>query len=71
MSDRQDGGPVYLCPMHREVRQAGPGKCQRCGMALVPEGARFALLQHVTKNPMALAILAAVAAAVLIVAMNW
>lgn len=27
---------VYTCPMHPEVRQAGPGSCPICGMALEP-----------------------------------
>ena len=27
---------VYLCPMHPEVRQIGPGDCPKCGMALEP-----------------------------------
>lgn len=27
---------IYTCPMHPEVRQAGPGTCPRCGMALEP-----------------------------------
>ncbi len=26
----------YTCPMHPEVKQNGPGKCPKCGMALVP-----------------------------------
>jgi Cu+-exporting ATPase len=30
-------GAVYTCPMHPEVRQAGPGSCPICGMALEPE----------------------------------
>ena len=25
----------YTCPMHPEVKQKGPGKCPKCGMALV------------------------------------
>jgi Cu+-exporting ATPase len=29
---------VYVCPMHPEVRQQGPGACPNCGMALEPEG---------------------------------
>ena len=30
-------GPTdYTCPMHPEVRQAGPGPCPKCGMALEP-----------------------------------
>ena len=28
---------IYVCPMHPEVRQAGPGICPICGMALEPE----------------------------------
>jgi Cu+-exporting ATPase len=31
-------GTVYTCPMHREIRQAGPGTCPICGMALEPAG---------------------------------
>jgi P-type Cu+ transporter len=30
-------GSTYTCPMHPEVRQAGPGTCPICGMALEPE----------------------------------
>lgn len=28
-------GVTYTCPMHPEVKQQGPGKCPKCGMALV------------------------------------
>ena len=30
-------GAIYTCPMHPEVRRAGPGSCPACGMALEPE----------------------------------
>ena len=30
-------GAIYICPMHPEIRQAGPGTCPICGMALEPE----------------------------------
>jgi P-type Cu+ transporter len=30
-------GTVYTCPMHPQIRQAGPGSCPICGMALEPE----------------------------------
>ena len=30
-------GTIYTCPMHPEIRQAGPGSCPICGMALEPE----------------------------------
>ena len=33
-----DGGSViYTCPRHPQIRQAGPGSCPICGMALEPE----------------------------------
>ncbi len=32
-----DQHTFYLCPMHPEVRQKGPGTCPKCGMALEPE----------------------------------
>jgi P-type Cu+ transporter len=28
--------PIYTCPMHPQIRQAGPGSCPICGMALEP-----------------------------------
>jgi P-type Cu+ transporter len=30
-------GSIYTCPMHPEIRQAGPGSCPICGMALEPD----------------------------------
>jgi Cu+-exporting ATPase len=32
-----DQNAWYICPMHPEVRQQGPGTCPKCGMALEPE----------------------------------
>jgi Cu+-exporting ATPase len=29
-------GAIYTCPMHPEIRQAGPGSCPKCGMTLEP-----------------------------------
>ncbi len=29
-------GAEYICPMHPEVHQIGPGSCPKCGMALEP-----------------------------------
>ena len=31
---------IYTCPMHPEIRQAGPGNCPKCGMALEPVAPR-------------------------------
>ncbi|HSS69867.1 MAG TPA: HAD-IC family P-type ATPase, partial [Casimicrobiaceae bacterium] len=30
------GAATYTCPMHPDIRQAGPGSCHICGMALEP-----------------------------------
>jgi len=30
--------PVYVCPMHPQIRQHQPGRCPLCGMNLAPEG---------------------------------
>ncbi|MBF6024855.1 heavy metal translocating P-type ATPase [Lysobacter niastensis] len=30
-------GTIYTCPMHPQIRQAHPGTCPICGMALEPE----------------------------------
>ena len=29
-------GAIHTCPMHPEIRRAGPGFCPICGMALEP-----------------------------------
>jgi Cu+-exporting ATPase len=34
MSDGSAPAGTYVCPMHPEVRQPGPGSCSKCGMAL-------------------------------------
>jgi len=62
--------PAYLCPMHGEVRQADPGRCPRCGMVLVPEGTRFALLRHMLSSPWHIAAMIALMLALMAVAMT-
>ena len=59
----------YLCPMHPDVRQPNPGKCSKCGMALLPEGTRFGLLRHMLSSPLHLLVMAGVMAAVMAAAM--
>jgi hypothetical protein len=65
MDHKQNGDQVYLCPMHRDVRQPNPGKCSKCGMDLLPEGTRFGLLRHMISSPLHLVIMAVVMVAVM------
>ncbi len=64
-----DRGPIpaetYFCPMHRDIRRPGPGKCPKCGMDLLPEGARFGMLRHMVKSPVMIGIMIAIMAAVI------
>ena len=69
MDQRIDQNGSYFCPMHSGVRQPYPGKCPKCGMDLVPEGTRFALLRHMASNPLHLTIMAAVMVGIMAVAM--
>jgi len=71
----QNAGIVYLCPMHREVRQPNSGKCPKCHMYLVPEGTRFGMLRSMLGNsrgdwsPLKLFIMAAVMVAIIVAIM--
>jgi Heavy metal binding domain len=60
---------IYLCPMHPDVRETVAGKCPKCGMDLMPEGTRFALLRHMIGRRSHLAIMAALMVAAMAVAM--
>jgi hypothetical protein len=60
---------AYLCPMHADVRQPAAGKCPKCGMDLLPEGTRFALLRHMMSRPGHLAVMVAVMLALMAAAM--
>ena len=63
----QNAAIVYLCPMHREVRQPNSGKCPKCHwMYLVPEGTRFAMLRSMVKSPLQLFIMAAPIVAIIV-----
>ena len=69
MASTATAAHAYTCPMHSDVHEAAPGKCPHCGMALVLEGARFALLRHMLSNPLHLAIMLAVMVALMAAAM--
>ena len=60
---------TYTCPMHAEVRKPGPENCPKCGMTLLPEGTRFALLKHMASRPLHLAIMIVAMAALMGAAM--
>jgi hypothetical protein len=60
MDQTQERKPIYLCPMHADVRQVSPGKRPKCGMALLPEGTRFGILRHMISSPVHLAVMLAV-----------
>jgi hypothetical protein len=51
--------------MHSAVRQATPGACPKCGMALLPEGTRFAIVRHMLSSPMHIAVMAVVMVALM------
>ena len=59
----------YYCPMHTDVHQSSPGTCAKCGMDLVPDGTRFAMLRHMLANPLHLVGMAILMVAVMAVAM--
>ena len=69
MSNPQDGEPAYICPMHKDVRETSPGKCPKCGMALLPEGARFSMVRHMMSNPLPLMVMGAIMVVLMIAAM--
>ena len=66
----QTGTSGYYRPMHANVRQATPGQCSKCGMDLVPEGARFGLLRHMLGKPWHLALMLAAMLALMAAAMK-
>lgn len=60
---------TYVCPMHSDVRESAAAPCPKCGMALIPEGARFALLKHMAGRPWHVAAMLAAMAALMAGAM--
>ena len=69
MTQDQEVSKLYLCPMHPDVRQATPGKCPKCGMALLPEGTRFGMLRHMTKSPMMILVMGVIMVAIMVMVM--
>ena len=65
MNNPQTDATIYTCPMHPTVRQPTPGDCPKCGMALLPEGTRFAIVRHMLSSPMHIAVMAVVMVAIM------
>ncbi|MES2827720.1 MAG: copper oxidase [Sphingobacteriales bacterium] len=42
---------IYTCPMHPEIQQGKPGKCPKCGMALVKKKPAATKKQSTPKKP--------------------
>jgi Cu+-exporting ATPase len=45
-SSASKGSVTYVCPMDPEVREAKPGACPKCGMALEPETVEYTCPMH-------------------------
>ena len=69
MAQTPTGAAFYVCPMHSDIRQPRPGKCPKCGMALLPEGTRFAFIRHMLSNPLHILVMAVLMVATMAVAM--
>ncbi len=50
--DPAKSAAIYTCPMHPEIRRAGPGSCPKCGMTLEPRTATPAAAQIEYTCPM-------------------
>jgi Cu+-exporting ATPase len=49
---KSDNETFFICPMHPEVKQTGPGDCPKCGMALEPATPVIAKVQTKWVCPM-------------------
>ena len=65
--------PLYLCPMHSDVRESTAGRCPHCSMRLIKEGTPFGLLRHMFSGPLHIAAMVAVMLAVMaaVMMMRW
>ncbi len=55
--------------MHPEVKAAEASKCPRCGMKLVPQGARHPFLLHMLSSPLHIGLMIAAMLIVMAAAM--
>lgn len=72
MSQAARSGTVYACPMHPQIRQATPGSCSICGMALiVPESVGANVLKPLAIGTLATSVMLAVYFVVLTLVSGW
>jgi len=69
MNEATDTGKGYFCPMHRDEQEPNSGKCSKCGMELLPEGTKFAMLRHMVKSPVMIIVMAAIMIAAMVIVM--
>jgi Cu+-exporting ATPase len=62
---------VYTCPMHPHVREAAPGSCSICGMALVPAGAGAGIFRPLAMGTLASLTMLGVYFGVLTLVSGW
>ena len=55
--------------MHGDVRESAAAACPKCGMTLLPEDTRFALLKHMASRPLHLAAMVVLMLAIMAAAM--
>jgi Cu+-exporting ATPase len=62
---------IYTCPMHPQVREAVPGSCPICNMALVPAGAGASMLKPLAVGTLAFLTMLAIYFGVLTLVSGW
>lgn len=62
---------IYACPMHPQIRQAVPGSCSICGMALEPGSASVSTLRPLAVGTLALLAMLGVYFGVLTLVSGW
>ena len=62
---------IYTCPMHPQIRQATPGSCSICGMALEPAGTGTNLLRPLAIGTLAFLAMLGIYFGILTLVSGW
>ncbi len=62
---------IYTCPMHPQIREAAPGSCSICRMALEPAGAGASMLKPVAAGTLASLVMLGIYFGVLTLVSGW